>query len=447
MFYKKYFFSALIGLAGASFICAAGAQTLQPSVGTHGIVLTIDGPIGPATSDYISQGLQDAQQGQAQLVLLRIDTPGGLDQSMRAIVKAILQSPVPVIGYVAPSGARAASAGTYILSATHIAAMAPATNVGAATPIKLGGSVPGTENRSDGPADNKTAERRKIVNDAVAYIRGLAVKRDRNADWAATAVRDGASINANEAAKLNVVDLVAENQSALLQAINQRQVNTAAGTVTLNTTGLSLEVHDPDWRMRMLAIITNPTVAYILMMLGIYGLILEGYSPGAVLPGVAGAICLLLALFAFQILPVNFAGLGLLALGVALMVGEAFAPSFGVLGLGGVVAFVFGSIMLMDTGVPGYSAPLGVIAAVGTASAIILFLIMALFVRSHKRQVSTGREGMQGASAQAMEAFDERGWVMVHGERWKATTQRPITNGQKLRVTGVDGLTLKVEPE
>ena len=436
-------------------ISPLAAQTPPNTYSSHGIELSITGPIGPATLDYVSQGIDAAAQENAALVLLRIDTPGGLDQSMRGIIKSILQSPVPIVSYVSPSGARAASAGTYILYASHVAAMAPATNLGAATPVSIGGSTPSLPDTADEKADkntdepdvdNESAKRRKVVNDAVAYIRGLAEKRGRNADWAEAAVRAGESISALEAAKLNVIDLVADNQSELLQAINGREITTASGPVTLNTTGLTLQVREPDWRMQILAVITNPTVAYILMMIGIYGLILEGYSPGAMVPGIVGAISLLIALFAFQIIPVNFAGLGLLALGVALMIAEAFAPSFGVLGLGGVAAFVFGSIMLMDTGVPGYTAPFAVIGAVALASSLLMFLVIGLFLRSRRQQVTTGREGLLHADAEAIESFDKRGWVHVHGERWQAVSTQAIHAGQRVRITAINGLTLTVEP-
>lgn len=440
------------------------ALTVVPAVNAaQGVALTVEGPIGPATTGYVEQGIAAAEREGAELVLLRIDTPGGLDQAMRDIVKLVLGAGVPVVGYVSPSGARAASAGTYILYATHIAAMAPATSLGAATPVSIGGGgggplpSPGGDEKPAGEeddaakedtptADNETAMRRKVVNDAVAYIRGLAERRGRNADWAERAVREGVSLSADEAVEQNVVDLVAESTGALLAAIDGRKVALAGGEVTLETEGLTLNEREPDWRMKLLAVITNPTVAYILMMIGIYGLILEGYNPGSFVPGVTGAICLLLALFAFQILPVNFAGLALIGLGIALMIAEAFAPSFGVLGLGGVAAFVFGSIMLMDTGVPGYEVPFAIIGATATAAALVMFLIVALFMRSRARRVATGREGMVGAVGEALDDFDRRGRVFVHGENWQATATAPVARGQAVRVTDVQGLTLTVTP-
>lgn len=436
---------ALAGLAPA----AVSAQVIE---------LRIDGPIGPATSNYVASGLEQAAAENAPLVLLSIDTPGGLDTAMREIVQAILASPVPVAGYVTPGGARAASAGTYILYASHVAAMAPATNLGAATPVQMGGGgpLPGggkepDDKASDGEksdtADSDTAKRRKVVNDSVAYLRGLAEQRGRNADWAEQAVREGTSLTASAALEQNVIDLVAASRQGLLAEIDGMEVTTSAGTVTLATADAAIDNREPDWRDQLLAIITNPTVAYILMMIGIYGLILEGYNPGALVPGTVGGICLLVALFAFQILPVNFAGLALLALGIALMVAEAFAPSFGILGLGGVVGFVVGSIMLMDTGVPGYEIPLAIIGATATAAALLMFLIVYLFARSHRGRVVTGREGLIGATARASEDFDQRGWVLLHGESWQATTTTPIRTGQTVTVTGVDGLVVSVTPD
>lgn len=427
-----------------------------PVLAAPAIELVLDGPIGPATSAYVSDGLAQAEADGAPLVILRLDTPGGLSKAMREIVQAVLASPVPVVGYVAPTGARAASAGTYILYASHIAAMAPATNLGAATPIRMGGgsSAPpdsgnaGDKRKKDQAAatDNATAKRRKVVNDAVAYIRGLANQRGRNADWAEKAVREGTSLSAQAALDKDVIDLRAPGTGALLAAIDGRTVTTSAGETSLATDRIRVETQEPDWRMQLLAVITNPTVAYILMMIGLYGLILEGMNPGALVPGVIGGICLLAALFAFQVLPISFAGLGLLLLGIALMVAEAFAPSFGILGLGGVAGFVLGSIMLMDTDVPGYQLPMVLIAAIAAAAALLMGLIIALFVHSRRSRVVSGGEGMVGASAEAMADFDERGRVFVHGEDWYAITRSPVRKGQQLRVEAVDGLTLTVVP-
>lgn len=425
-----------------------------PGLAAPAVELIIDGPIGPATSQYVAEGLSQAETDGAPLVILRINTPGGLSKSMRDIVQAILSSPVPVIGYVAPTGARAASAGTYILYATHIAAMAPATNLGAATPVQMGGgespapSDAGKNKDQDKKAqDSASAKRRKAVNDAVAYIRGLAEQRGRNADWAEQAVREGSSLSAQAALDKNVIELITPGTGKLLASVDGRTVTTSTGEITLDSADLRVEHREPDWRMKLLAVITNPTVAYILMMIGIYGLILEGYNPGSFVPGTIGAICLLTALFAFQILPVSFAGLALLLLGIGLMVAEAFAPSFGILGLGGVAGFVLGSIMLMDTDVPGYEVPIAIIGATATAAALLMFLIIYLFMRSHRTRVVSGSEGMVGASAEALSDFDDYGRVFVHGEDWRAVTRRPVRRGQRVRVVAVDGLTLTVEPD
>ncbi|GAB3683212.1 NfeD family protein [Salinisphaera aquimarina] len=419
--------------------------------------IAIVGAIGPATSRYVTDELEDAAAADAPLVILRLDTPGGLDGAMREIVQAILASPVPVAGFVGPSGARAASAGTYILYASHIAAMAPATNLGAATPINIGGGGTGSRDQPDpadsddnadagqqAPADSDTAARRKVVNDAVAYIRGLAEQRGRNADWAEQAVRQGVSLTARQAQKQHVVDDVVADESALLAAIDGRTVSTAGGDVRLNTAGLSIEQREPGWRTQLLSVITNPTVAYLLLMIGIYGLILEGLNPGSAVPGVIGAICLLAALYAFQILPINYAGLALIVLGVALMIAEMFAPSFGILGLGGIVGFVFGSIMLMDTDVPGFEIPLGLIGGIAVAGALLLMFMLYMFLRSRRERVWTGREGLLGQRCVALEDFDGEGRVLLQGESWLAFCDAPVVVKQKLVVTAVDGLKVQV---
>lgn len=428
----------------------AGAQTDSPTDGPVVPELAITGPIGPATSRYVSQALADAAERDAPLVILRLDTPGGLDSAMRDIVQAVLASPVPVAGFVGPSGARAASAGTYILYAAHIATMAPATNLGAATPVSMGGGAPASDGEArdesgESPtADNATAKRRKVVNDAVAYIRSLAEQRGRNADWAERAVREGASLSAEQALADDVIDDIVDSPQALLDAIDGQTVTTAAGERILSLANARTESVEPGWRTELLQIITNPTVAYLLFMIGIYGLILEALNPGGAVPGVIGGISLLCALYAFQILPIDYAGLALLVLGVALMIAEMFAPSFGILGLGGIGAFVFGSIMLMDTDIPGFEIPLGLIGGIAVGSALLLAFILYMFVRSRDKRVWTGHEGLVGQRCVALEDFAREGRVLLQGESWLAESETAVAHDDKLVVTGVDGLKVSV---
>jgi len=434
-----FFLGGLLSL-GISWIMAA------PRFAT---VLQVEGAISPATEDYVVRGIDDAVSRNAQMVILRIDTPGGLDQSMRAIVQKILAAPLPVVAYVAPSGARAASAGTYILYAAHVAAMAPATTLGAATPVQLGGAS-SLSQLSDEPADDPlrdetdSAMTRKMVNDAAAYIRGLAVTRGRNAEWAVRAVREAVTLTAGEALRKKVIEIVAAGMPDLLRQLDGRKVNVAGFERTLSTDRLTIEVMTPDWRSQLLTIIANPNVAYILMLAGIYGLIFELASPGAVLPGVVGAVCLLLALYAFQVLPVNYTGAGLIVLGIVFMVSEAFAPSFGVLGFGGVAAFVAGSVMLMDDASLGVSTPL--IGGTALVAAGFFLWIITRLLKTHNIRPVTGAEQMIGSIGVALEDFETQGWVRVHSESWNARTHSRALKGQKVRVLAMDGLTLTVEP-
>jgi membrane-bound serine protease (ClpP class) len=443
---------------------AAGAAAKSaPGVAT---LLEINGPIGPATSHYVVRGLDAAQKSGAHLVILELDTPGGLDSAMRDIIRAILASPVPVVGYVSPPGARAASAGTYILYACHIAAMAPATNLGAATPVSIGGEspsapVPAPLGKPDSGPDSKTpgapgsaapaaepgtAMERKVVNDAVAYIRGLAELRGRNADWAEAAVRGAASLSASAALREKVIDVVARDLPDLLARIDGREVNIDNRAVQLATRNLVVVREKPDWRTQLLAVIANPTVAYGLMLIGIWGLLLEGYNPGAVLPGVVGSICLLVALFAFQILSVNYAGLALVAVGTAMIIAEFFFPTYGSLGIGGLIAFVVGSLILFDTDVPGMNVARSLIAGLATAGALMIAGIVYVATRSRLQPVTTGTQAMIGASAEVLSDFTGRGRVRYGGELWNARSEAPLHAGDAARIVRVEGLTLWVEP-
>jgi membrane-bound serine protease (ClpP class) len=456
---------AVLGLAVLCLGLMPGRASGEP---TTVALLEIEGPIGPATVDYIERGFAKAVEQGMDLIVLRMDTPGGLADSMRVIIKEILASPVPVVGYVAPSGAHAASAGTYILYACHVAAMAPGTNLGAATPVQIGGGgfPPGRspEQPEEGEEDSgqdgeggagEEAERDrpqptagmedKIVNDAVAYIRGLAQLRGRNVEWAERAVRQAASLPAHEALEKNVIDLIAADLDELLEKLDGRQIKIDGGELTLDTAEYTIVRIEPDWRTELLSIITDPNVAYILMLIGIYGIILEFYSPGMMLPGVIGAISLVLALYAFQVLPVNYAGLALIGLGIAMMVGEMLMPSFGALGIGGIIAFVVGSIMLIDIEAPGYGISWQLIGGVALAAASMLLLLMTMFARSRQRPVATGQEEMVGSRARVIEWHGGAGRVRIHGETWHARGPAPLQPGQEVRVVGIDGLTLEVE--
>lgn len=447
-------------LWGAVFVMVAGLPVPQRVFAEQNVSgrtilqLDIDGAIGPATSDYIRRNLDKAAEIRVAMILLRIDTPGGLDTSMREIIKKIIASPVPVVGYVAPSGARAASAGTYLLYACHVAAMAPATNIGAATPVQVidvglpddGGRQKNDMNSAGSDNASGPSMTRKIVNDAVAYIRGLAAMRGRNADWAEKAVREAASLQAEDALKLHVIDLIATNTADLLKKLDGRKVYVLGREVILQTLWAPVETVAPDWRSRLLGGIANPNIAYILLLIGLYGIAVEFTHPGSFAPGTVGTICLLLALYAFQLLPVNYAGVALIVLGLGLMVAEAFVPSFGILGIGGITAFVFGSVVLIDSAAPGFGINRGLIGGFAISSAAFFILALGMLLKSRQRPVVSGREEMLGAVGEAMEDFDEIGMVRVHSESWRARTDGPVHKNDKVRINRVDGLMLSVTP-
>jgi membrane-bound serine protease (ClpP class) len=423
------------------------------------LTISIDGAIGPATAAYVKDALATAAQRRAEIVVLRLNTPGGLTTSMREIVADVLASPVPVVGYVAPSGAHAASAGTYILYATHIAAMAPGTNLGAATPVQIGGALPGLpDNNPDktgkGNKDNdgqsktepktKDAMTAKATNDAVAFIRSLAELRGRNADWAEKAVREAATLSANGALQANVIDLIARSSTELLNAVDGRMVEVAGGeTRHLATKNAVQEAIDPGWISRFLAVITDPNVAFILLMVGTYGLIFEFLSPGMVAPGVVGTICLLLGLYALNMLPINYAGLGLMLVGITLLAIEAFNPTV-VLGLGGVIAFVLGAMMLFNVEAPGFRLSWFVIGITAALFTGLVLVVLGSLRRARKSPVCVGAQAMRGVSAEVLDWAENEGHVFAQGERWQARGAETFKPGETVEVANIIDLTLVV---
>lgn len=443
------------GLVLSSFCLAVFLCCLTPGLTTaedsRAIVLEIEGAISPAVSDYLRRGMAKAAFGKAALIILRMDTPGGLDRSMRDIIQAILASPIPVVGYVAPEGARAASAGTYILYASHVAAMSPATNLGAATPISIGGLPGSTKPSQEGknkdkeePAtDDASTLKRKAVNDASAYIKSLAERHGRNADWAVQAVRQAVSLSSEEALKLKVIDIIARDIDDLLGQLDGRQVKLESGAWTIMTKDMTVTRVPPSWRYQLLSVISDPNVAYFLLLLGFYGLIYELASPGAFLPGVAGAISLLLAFYAFQILPINYSGVALIILGLAFLISEVFIPSFGSLGIGGIAALAVGSLILIDD----ESLRISLTTIIGTTaiSAILILLLMGRVLSIRKKKVRTGEEALIGMIGEACTDFTGEGRIWLLGESWQARSSGSVGKGEKVRVTSRIGLQLTVE--
>lgn len=454
--------------------------TSQSMAAGFAIQLELDGALGVATAEYIIDGIKEAEERNASLIIIRMDTPGGLMEPMRDIIQAILNSKVPVVTYVSPGGARADSAGTYILLASHIAAMAPTTHLGAATPVSIGGGDPGGSKpdnplapkgleEDDTPADDDavddtadeesadetsdesrndpdTAMGRKVLNDAIAYIRGLAETHGRNADWAEDAVRDASTLGAKDALEQNVIDVIATDIDDLLAQIDGREVNLDNETVTIQSESLTVEESAPNWRIQFLKSIANPQVVLLLLAIGVYGLLFEGYNPGAIYPGVAGVISLLLAAYALQVLPVNYVGLALILVGFVLIIAEAFIPSFGALGIGGIIAFIFGSIMMFDSGIPGFGVSKIFVGVFAVAMGGVTFWMVSYLVRLRKRGPVSGSESIVGGTGTAMESFTGEGRIWLEGEAWAAISSAPIEKDQDVHVRAIDGLTLLVDP-
>lgn len=440
-------FALILTMIGASHSASAATQVVE---------LEVKDGIGVATSEYLVSGIEHAEEINAELVIINMDTPGGLMKPMRDMVQKILASTVPVVTYVTPAGARADSAGTYILLASHIAAMNPTTHLGAATPVSLGGedaTPPADDGDSDSDKDTDapsqpsgSAMERKVMNDAIAYIRSLAERHGRNADWAEKAVTEAATLTAAQALEQNVIEFVAADRDELLQLLDGHEVEIAGETRVLETRDAEVQPYEANWRIRLLGIISNPEIVLLLGLIGVYGLMYEGWNPGAIVPGVVGVICLLLAAYALQVLPVNYAGLALIFLGIALMVAEAYAPSFGALGIGGIAAFVFGTIMMFDSGIPGFGISLTFVFGLALVFALLIIWMLSYLVKLRRRGAVSGKDSIIGGVATAMEDFSGDGMVWLEGESWQARSKVPVSKDQEVVVRAMDGLILDIEP-
>ncbi len=406
-------------------------------------VLKVEGVINPVAASYIDVNIEKAQENPVECIILRLDTPGGLMTSTRAIIKNILNSSIPVIVYVSPSGAQAASAGVFITVSAHLAAMAPGTNIGAAHPVSLGGGFSKPDS-----ADSETMKE-KVTNDAVAYIRSLAHQRGRNEEWVAKAVRQSVSITETEALTKNVIDLTAKNMRDLLEQLEGKEVQTTTGETVLKTSDRALVHRSYGFHRKILDVVSDPNVAYILLIIGFWGIFFEIKNPGAIVPGVVGGISLLLAFFAFQILPINYAGLALIIVGIVLFILEVSVTSFGLLTIGGIVCMILGSMMLIDvTEAPKelFSVSLKVIIPVVVFSALFFIFAFSMAYKAHRRKATTGSEGIIGLIGEAITNIDtEGGKILVHGEIWNARSEEPIKKGAEVKVSGMGRMQLIVK--
>lgn len=427
-------------------------------------VVTIDDAIGPATSDHFVRSLEEATAAEAELLVVRLNTPGGLVSSMRVMIEAILASTIPVATFVAPDGAHAASAGTYLTYASHIAAMCPVSNIGSSTPVSVGGSLsqqlafpslPNFQNpdsdsdesneENDAPKEPSAMEK-KVMEDAVAYIRSLAELRKRNADWAELSVREAANLTSSEALELNVVEYIATDVADLLTQIHGKTIaNVGGNEVTLNTLDATVVEIETDWRYEILKILTNPNIAYLLLIVGINAIIIELYNPGLGGAGILGIICLLLGAYAMHMLPINYAGIALVAVGLVLFIAEALTPSYGIFGLGGIIAFGAGSLLLMDTDIPTFQISMGLVFGITTVTALLMIFVVRAAVKHWKRGPVSGLEAIVGQEATVAEDFATKGRVFTDGEYWNAVCDEPLTKDETVIIKKIDGLTLTVE--
>lgn len=437
--------AALAFLVGG-LLLGAGAHAQGSRAEARSVLLvTIDSGIGPAVSEYVRSGLAAARERDSAAIVLRLNTPGGLDSATREIVAAVLASPIPVFVYVAPAGARAASAGTYIAFASHLAAMAPGANIGAATPVRIG--APSAPGEKEGKPQTPDAMERKLVNDSVAWIRSLADIQGRNADWAEKAVREGVSLPAREAQEQKVVEILAVDLQSLLEQAQGRSMNVNGRQIVWSGADAKVEAFDPDWRIALLAAITDPNIAYMLLLVGVYGLIFEAFAPGSFLPGAIGAISLIIAIYALNLMSVDAAGALLIGLGIALMIAEALTPTLGVLGFAGAAAFAFGSVFLFRGEIPEFTLSPLLIAAATALSAGVMAWAVAASVRATRRPVESGEAEFAAARGAVLEWAGGAGLVRFHGEIWQARGPQGLAPGACVRVQKRDGLTLLVEEE